>query len=192
MVKDAYVSAAKDLLGFDLMKKRQKMSDQEIWELYNHIESQKESGMQIISYCNKNNIDAKRFKNVKSLINYPKTNGPEHLKNMYSIHKERKENHLTRDEICIKYSISTSQFNQFNNYIYYKKIIDKYKEPEKESMNFVKVATTSQTPVFEKEPELIEKQNDLEIIISKGIKVTISPNICSSSIIKIIEVLKEI
>lgn len=45
-----------------------------------------------------------------------------------------------------------------------------------------------------KEPqeEFVEKQNDIELIITKGVKVIISPNIDSMKIIKIIELLKDL
>jgi hypothetical protein len=45
---------------------------------------------------------------------------------------------------------------------------------------------------MEPEHEVVEKQNDIEIIISKGVKVSISPNIDSMKIIKIIELLKDL
>ncbi len=40
--------------------------------------------------------------------------------------------------------------------------------------------------------ELLEKRNDIELTITKGIKVTISPNIESEKIIKIIDLLKDL
>lgn len=43
-----------------------------------------------------------------------------------------------------------------------------------------------------REPEVMEEQNDLEIMIKKGVKVSIAPNIDATKIIKIIEFLKDL
>jgi hypothetical protein len=85
-------------------------------------------------------------------------------------------------------------------------------KPAQSKMNFVQVKSREEIPLrtiseakprppFQpiqqesnliKQGEVIEPQNDIEIIISKGVKVSVSPNIDSMKIIKIIELLKDL
>jgi hypothetical protein len=50
----------------------------------------------------------------------------------------------------------------------------------------------SHVPDFPPPQEVLEKQNDIEITITKGVKVCIAPGIDSMKIIKIIELLKDL
>jgi hypothetical protein len=62
-------------------------------------------------------------------------------------------------------------------------------------MNFIQVATLQSNfpAIQDSQPaEVIEPQNDLEIIIGKGVKVSIAPNIDTMKVVKIIEFLKDL
>ena len=72
----------------------------------------------------------------------------------------------------------------------------KHKE-DKSFMNFVKVNT--EPKVIENTevkilptPLHVESKNDIEIVINKGVRVLISPNIEPMQMIKIIELLKDL
>ncbi len=67
-------------------------------------------------------------------------------------------------------------------------------ESKSQSMTFVKVPQVTSSVPASVAPcaEVIESQNDIQIAIAKGVKVSISPNIDPMKIIKIIELLKDL
>ena len=79
------------------------------------------------------------------------------------------------------------------------------KEEDHEELKFVQVPRINQIPLSqpieikeieiqreETQQEVVEKQNDIELIISKGVKVVVSPNVGTEKLIKIIELLKDL
>ena len=62
-------------------------------------------------------------------------------------------------------------------------------------MNFVQVATVQSNfpDIQDSQPaEVIAPQNEVEIIIAQGVKVSIAPNIDTMKVVKIIEFLKDL
>lgn len=67
--------------------------------------------------------------------------------------------------------------------------------PEVEPMHFLQMPSlqgATPRPPMQPEHEVMPKQNDIEITITQGVKVSISPGVDSMKIIKIIELLKEL
>ena len=62
--------------------------------------------------------------------------------------------------------------------------------PVNEEMTFRQVISSS--PVVIPEPEVIQAKNDIELTITKGVRVICSPNLDSMKLIKIIELLKDL
>ena len=109
--------------------------------------------------------------------------------------------------------ISKKELENGVTHLSYLNLIDRLKsergepkfEPQKPNMNFIEVPTLTLNsggspvpvvPIDEQMPSarpVIEpKQNDIELIVSKGIRVIVSPSIDSLKIVKIIELLKDI
>ena len=69
-------------------------------------------------------------------------------------------------------------------------------EPEKKIMNFItktdEINLPMPTPEVMQEAEVIEERNNIELTITKGVKVILSPEFETVKIIKIIELLKDL
>lgn len=182
-----------------------KMKEDEIWEWYQCMElkNKKFTHLSRAAFCKNNNIDLKKFNNMywiifwKSLkdITYYKTYCDFSIEYINSsernIEQFSKKNNLKRRDLsdCILH-------------LNYMKIINAFKEKnnpkvKNTEMKFIEVQLApmnnrGSSLASSNQPDLIEKQNDIEIIISKGVKVSISPNIDSMKIIKIIELLKDL
>ncbi|HEY1645922.1 MAG TPA: hypothetical protein VGF75_06165, partial [Candidatus Saccharimonadales bacterium] len=67
------------------------------------------------------------------------------------------------------------------------------KEPK--SMQFIQVPQKlipSDYPSSPIEPEVVKKQNDIELMISAGVKVVVAPEVGADKLIRIIELLKDL
>jgi hypothetical protein len=66
--------------------------------------------------------------------------------------------------------------------------------PEQEPMKFItRAPEPTHLPVHHApEAEIIEERNPIELTITKGVKVIVSPELCPTKIIKIIELLKDL
>ena len=171
----------------------QKVSDEHVWYWHKHCEKQMELGISIKDYAEQFNVEYKRFSNMRYKIFYKKYSGPEDYK---KILKQAKE-YLASGEHIGKFSssrkINPRIISEMVTHLKYQERIERLtKESEEPQMNFVQVAKQPQEVQQSTEAELMEKQNDIEIIISKGVKVSIAPNIDSMKIIKIIELLKDL
>ena len=57
---------------------------------------------------------------------------------------------------------------------------------------FIQVPSTqTQAPVVH-EPEVLRKQNDIELTISVGVKVVVAPEVGADKLVRIIELLKDL
>ncbi len=156
-----------------------------------------------IKFCKDNHLDAKKFSNLYYRIHHPLTHEESFYNKMTAYAQEWVDSGMSQNEFSKKNGISYSKLAQYTAHIRCWKIIEKLKKQENpqvqqddnESMNFIKIPITAmkrEEPMIPEEPEVFEKQNDIEIIISKGVKVSIAPNIDSMKIIKIIELLKDL
>lgn len=184
------------------------LSDEEIWYWYQQIEISTKQNMLPTEFCRKNNLNYQRFSNLKYRIHFKKNN-PELYKHLMHWTAEFKKSELTLTKFCRLHKLDRSNMRDAICHLNYWELINKMKEKhEPKELSFVKVpnpqeirkesANELSEPVptsaisAESSVEVMEKQNDIEIMITKGVKVLISPNIDSMKIIKIIELLKEI
>jgi len=174
-----------------------KVSDEHIWYWHKHCEKQMELGLSVKAYAEQFNVEYKRFSNIRYRIIYKKYSDPENYK---KILKQAKE-YLASGEPIARFSgsrkLNPRIISEMVTHLQYQERIERltkeHEEPlEETKMNFVQVAKQPQEIQQSTEAEVLEKQNDIEIIISKGVKVSISPNIDSMKIIKIIELLKDL
>lgn len=140
------------------------------------------SGMGLSRFCDNNSLLASRLSNTGT-----------HLVYLEKIERLK----LTRDM-----SIEPIFFNKSKTSKKHKKtrIVSVLTPDESKEMTFFNIPNSTHTPslpsskkgwAFDKQ-EVVEAKNDIEIVISKGVKVILSPSIESQTIIKIIELLKDI
>lgn len=175
-----------------------KKSPKEIWFWYERIEDFRKSGMTAKSYCNVNEIEYKRLNNMIYRIDYKKYSDPVEYKKLMQLGRKFKTSEMGPTQFSKAHDIPVRIMGEVVTHMNYLEIIEKVKQEKAENrMKFIEVSPPPVSHAIEsiskpEEAEVIEKQNDLEIIISKGVKVSISPNIDSMKIIKIIELLKDL
>ena len=185
----------------------------EIWYWYQHIEKFKEHGKSKAAYCCEHNLDLKKFNNLYYRIAYIRDTSPIY-ESICDLAREFRESTEGIKKFSENNNISASNLKAALTHVNYLDIIKRLKESnytlpdnyqnsiecskksKKTPMSFIKVPKSKDKkpepliPIVQ-EYKVIE-QNDLEIIITKGVKVSISPNIDSMKIIKIIELLKDL
>lgn len=177
--------------------KKKKATDKQLWEYKEHHKRRLEEGLTVKEYTAKYGLCPADFKNKINRINYNLRGDTERYQRIYDAVKTKVQGgvkHGLMPSICNELGISYSQFSEMRIHIRYTEAIKRYEEKlkqDKPPMNFVDVTPNQQIAKQEEQPEVLEPKNDIEIIITKGVKVIISPNIDSMKIIKIIELLKE-
>lgn len=168
--------------------------DDLVWEWYLIIEDFKKSGLKARKYSIKNNLNHQKFCNFLFRIVYKSHTNPEWYKNMVTIVRKYMETGGSRDDFAKNNGINRTHLCQMVTHLNYVDLIEdlKYKKGLK-NMNFIEVQNpTPKKEIIVSEPEVIDARNDIELIISKGIRVIIAPGIESMKIIKIIELLKDL
>ena len=156
---------------------------------YETMEKFEDSGMTQKEFCNKYKIDYKAFCNLRYRMIYKRDTNPELYAKLYSIGRKYMKSGDLPSKFAKDHEIGIRLLSEISTHIGYLDLIAEIKaEKEASPMKFVQIQ--HQEPL--QHAEVMEKQNDIEIIITKGVKVSISPNIDSMKIIKIIELLKDL
>ncbi len=170
-----------------------KRSNEEIWYWYERIEEMKKSGLGIKPWCDTNDVEYKLMSNMIFRICWKARTDPKTYEKVVPITRKFMESGAPMSKFCKAHSVDIKLVSECATHLNYLDIIAKIKaEKEPSSMNFIQVPTINLPMPTPQEHEVLEKQNDLEITITKGVKVSISPNIDSMKIIKIIELLKDL
>lgn len=173
-----------------------KKDHQEIWEWHQHIEAYQSSGMGQKEYCTEFNVDYKKFCNMRYRIEYKMYTHPQLYVDLIKLGRNYIASGSPGAKFAEKNKMSPRILSEVVTHLGYLDIIEKIRqEKEDKPMNFIQVPTVQGAlarPPIEPEHQVMEKQNDLEIIISKGVKVSIAPNIDTMKIVKIIEFLKDL
>jgi hypothetical protein len=162
-----------------------KKDHDEIWYWHQKIEEFHASGLGVKEYCDKHEVNYQKFSNMKHRIEYKKYSNPQLYKRSVPIARAYMESGISASKFAKDNDINIKLLGELGTHLQYVDIIE---ERKKSAMKFVQVPQA----IPKQETEILEKQNDIEITITKGVKVSISPNIDSMKIIKIIELLKDL
>ena len=169
-----------------------KKDPDEIWYWHQKIEEFHESGMGPKDYCDSYEVDYKKFSNMKYRIDYRKFSDTALYEKSLPIARKYLASGAPASKFAKANGIDIKLLGEMCTHLGYIDIIEGRKEAiaakEEKPMSFVQVPQRMAI----QDAEVVEKQNDIEIIITKGVKVSISPNIDSMKIIKIIELLKDL
>ncbi len=175
-----------------------KKDHDEIWYWHLKIQEYKASGMRQKEYCTKYEIDYKRFCNMYYRMVYKSDTNPELYQKMIPITRKYIASGILASKFAKDNGVNIRMLSEMVTHLGYQDILHSIKKSKEEQpLQFIQVPTVQSalpSPPVEPEPEheVLEKQNDIEIMITKGVKVSISPNIDSMKIIKIIELLKDL
>lgn len=169
-----------------------KKDHDEIWYWHQKLEEFHESGMAPKDYCDSYEVNYKAFSNMKYRIEFKRFTDPALYEKSLPIARKYMASGVQLSKFVKENSIDIKLLGEMCTHLGYIDIIEGRKAAiaakEKKPMSFIQVPQRMAI----QDAEVVEKQNDLEIIISKGVKVSISPNIDSMKIIKIIELLKDL
>lgn len=169
---------------------------EEVMYWYNEILAQNKSGIRVGQYCESKGIPYKKFSNMKYRIMFS-CNGNKKIYNEYVEHaRNRHESGLRISEFCKRYNVDHRMLRYMQIHLRLKKIIDNYlSTQENTKMNFIQVPSRLRDidpPSIEVESEVMKKQNNVELIISAGVKVVVAPEVGADKLIRIIELLKDL
>lgn len=190
-----------------------RVSDKDVWEYYCHHQKMIKEELTIKQCCDKYKIHLGRFISFVTRYRFKKLCDPTYHKVLVDAVRDMqkqykgtviyaRENNLNYDhlaaaqthvmyvdkieELKIKHGYKLEEVYEKSKYKLVDAITIDEQKPQK--MNFLQVNPQKNI----QEVEVIHPKNDVEIIISKGVRVIISPNIEPLTMIKIIELLKEI
>jgi hypothetical protein len=168
-------------------------------------------------FCAMKSLDYREFRNKIRRFTYIKHSDPLRYEAHMIAAQDYLENghQLERRQYALKHNISTKELSESATHLRYMRYIELLRskpkpkleiepepEPENQSMTFVQIPIELKAPQEVKEivisepappePEIIQPQNDIELVVAKGVRVMIAPNIEPMKIIKIIELLKDI
>lgn len=172
-----------------------KHNEEEIWTWYQHIEDWKASGLPQKRFSEQNGLSYIKFCNMVFRIIYKSKSDPK----LYATLVKHGRAYLeSGTKLSSKYAkehgVRPVHLGEIITHLNYLDAIGRMKLEKESQMNFIQIphAKAVTLPAILPEPELIEKQNDLEIMIAKGVRVIIAPNIEPMKVIKIIELLKDL
>ena len=174
-----------------------KLSDDEIWKWYEIIEAQKKSTLSIIKFCANYELDYKKFTNMKYRIVYTSYVRPDEYALSTRLAREFINGSMNLTDFCRINKINRSLICEAQTHIHYLDALERLKleRGEVQPMKFVQINKSISEPNHQapsSEPEVIEPKNDIEIAITKGVRVIISAQIAVPKIIRIIELLKDL
>ena len=178
-----------------------KLSDDDIWFWYSAIIEQQEGELSAPTYCKERFLDYKKFTNMRYRMFYIEHMRPDEYKVLMKAGREFIDSPLQLSEFAKANKVDKTKLTEARTHILYKEAIERLKKErggkEAETMNFVQLKNPAKPQMAflsppPQEHEVVEAQNDIELVITKGVKVMISPQVDSMKIIKIIELLKDL
>lgn len=173
----------------------------EIWYWYEKVQEFMNSAISQRKYCHEHNVDYKKFPNMYYRIIYKTYSDPKLYESLVPLVRKYMSSETPAHKFAKDHGIHSRILTEMVMHLGYLDIIEKMKsEKEAAKMKFIQVPpmgsvtvpTMNLPMITQQEHKVVEKQNDIEINITKGVKVSISPNIDSMKIIKIIELLKDL
>jgi hypothetical protein len=168
------------------------------WVTYDHVTNAKTSGVRDTQYCqihllSLNSFNA--FKRKLELYNYYDKDRYDELCAL--VRDYMADLRISKQDFISNYDISEHELHEFQPHINYLKILEENRRPPEKTVSFIEITPAqpripAPVKIDYPESEVIHQQNDIQISITQGIKVLVSPSIDSMKIIKIIELLKDL
>jgi len=167
------------------------------WEMMDVIEDIKKSNVSDRYYCRMNKVNLTHLNSFRRKLNLADIYEANKYDHLCALVEKYKSCNTPKADFLKEHNVDYKEFTETYTHMSYLKILSEDKPvPEKSKMSFIEIPPK---PKYQLMPELepqsgvvISQQNDIEISITQGIKVLVSPNIDSMKIIKIIELLKDL
>ncbi len=177
-----------------------KLDPDDILLWYWYIEEQFTGTLPATKYCEKNNLNYKKFCNTKRQQHFLKHTDPKGYQKWLGIHEEFVMSGLAIGKFCAANNVNQSLLSAVGTHIRYNEYIQDLlaeqggQQPPKMSFLPIKKQENPKPiqPAITSNPEVVEARNDIEITVTKGVKVIISSHLDSPTIIRIIDLLKDL
>lgn len=192
-----------------------RQKDDDLWYWYNIFCEARESHLPETAFCKMHNISRTKFSSKKWKMFNCKYTNPQSYAERALLYEDYITGNLTLRQFVIKHKIQESIIADFRGHLGQLEAIERIKKEksiEREIVAPSEIATTEEAPepisfiqlnmptssniVAEQGMPIMqlsqEPKNDIELKITQGVKVIISPQIDSLKIIKIIELLKDL
>lgn len=207
----------KDVRKLKSMDHPRYSTEEDKYEFYKHVLNYNDSGLTKAEYCKKHGLSLTTFTNRKWTIENCRFSKPDLYVKRSKIAREYLASKMPLKKFCQEYGHERSKLSSFLTHLQYMSIckdmalkcgdnvdifddlgqpargVLKKEEPE-EDMHFIAIQPTKSLQmqcVGQREVEPVRPKSELKLI-SNGIKVTFSPDVPSTKVLKFIELLQEL
>lgn len=163
------------------------------------------SGQSRLEYCKTNNLKYPDLHAITYRFYSKSKSDPQWYAKYVPIALKFMNSMENRAEYAARHNLTITQLSELCTHLRYLQFVkenfdENPLENTEEPMSFLKVPAhiPISVPVVNlpymppKEPEVIPARNNIELVITKGVKVIVSPELASEKLIKIIELLKDL
>lgn len=167
--------------------------DEQIWYWYEFVQEFLGQSFPAKKFCKLKNIDYKAFSNKLYRIVYISQTKPELYQEHLDLAKECRASQMSISKFSKTRKVSHSLLREASAHLNYLEAIEKIKsQKEKSAMNFIQIPPRNPVVQQAQVAEIVENKNEVELVISKGVKVTVAPEVGADKLIRIIELLKDL
>lgn len=184
-----------------------RLKDGELVEWHENIQLFYKSELKQEAFCKEYGINYHRFCNMKYRLVYRRDSKPKWYEKYTPIVRKYLAERGDMTEFAHQNNMKRLELREMALHLNYLDRIDRIlrdrnpdkrdeatvtPQKDKPKMIFHQVPVANLPQLIPAEPQIVEARNDIELIISKGVKVIISPELGNEKLIKIIELLKDL
>lgn len=191
-------------------------TDDEIWDWYQHVMTQQGSGISSNAYARIHGLDRTALNRMIFRFIWKRDNHKKYYEKLLPITMLFRKSGIAVRDFAKQHDVQWRHIQEMSSHLEYNEAIEQIKlrrgepqiipepetppAPEPVAMDFIPIPKISapmpvipQAPYHEYKPEeVLEARNSIELIISKGVKVIVAPEVGAEKLIKIIELLKDL
>lgn len=171
---------------------RKDEEDELIWKYYQLLLEYPKQDLARREFCEKHGLDLLKFANFRTHFFHKSITDPKEYARLVPIGRAYLETDIPLEEFTKQHNVRQSVVAGLRTHLNYIDRIEAIRQRKEGGMNFIQVPTRQQVQVVKPEPEVVEARNCVELIIQKGVKVIVAPEVGSDKLIKIIELLKDL
>ncbi len=172
---------------------RREEEDEELWRYYLAIEEYPNQDLSRSEYCKKHNLTAQRFCSLQLHLHHKSRTQPGVYAKLMPLGREYLNSDLTLAQFSARHNVKATDISGMRTHLNYIDRIEAIKKRKhQEELHFIQVPNGKQLQVIEPEADVVEGRNCVELIIQKGVKVIVAPEVGADKLIKIIELLKDL
>jgi hypothetical protein len=170
-----------------------------IFEWHKILEKFNSSGMHAKQFCKENSINYEKFYRMKLRLEHKRYTDPDLYEKLVKLGRSYLTSGIPAGVFSKNHNINILDLSSISTHLRYLDAVQEMKEKGNTgSMRLIEIPIVPFTkggrsePIEPTEPEVIKKQNSVELTITKGVKVVVSPEVGADKLLRIIELLKDL